>query len=67
MSLPWRTANAHSPTADDGPCGAHTAQGPHWPAHGQDVRLTPYGPELGPLERVWRDVKDDVAWRQFPA
>jgi transposase len=46
--------------------GAHTAQGLHWPAHVRYVRLPPYCPELSPIERVWRDVKDDVAWRQFP-
>jgi transposase len=46
--------------------GAHTAQGLHWPAHVQYVRLPPYCPELSPIERVWRDVKDDIAWRQFP-
>jgi transposase len=26
----------------------------------------PYGPELNPIERVWRDLKDDLAWLQFP-
>jgi hypothetical protein len=46
--------------------GAHTAQGLPWPAHVRYVRLPPYWPELSPIERVWRDVKDDVAWRQFP-
>jgi putative transposase len=46
--------------------GAQTAQGLHWPAHVRYVRLPPYCPELSPIERVWRDVKDDVAWRQFP-
>jgi transposase len=33
----------------------------------EDVRLLflpPYGPELNPIERVWRDLKDDVAWLQ---
>jgi hypothetical protein len=28
--------------------------------------LPPYGPELNPIERVWRDLKDDVAWQQCP-
>jgi hypothetical protein len=23
----------------------------------------PYCPELNPMERVWRDVKDDLAWQ----
>jgi putative transposase len=33
------------------------------------VRLVcwpPYCPELNPIERVWRDLKDDLAWQQFP-
>jgi transposase len=29
--------------------------------------LPPYGPELSPIERVWRDVKAEMAWPQFPA
>lgn len=45
--------------------GAHTAQGIQWPEHVRYVCLPPYCPELNPMERVWRDVKDDVAWRQF--
>jgi putative transposase len=43
--------------------GAHTAQRIRWPAHVQPVGLPPYGPELTPIERVWRDVKDDLAWQ----
>jgi transposase len=31
----------------------------------QAVGLPPYGSELNPIERVWRDVKDDLAWQQF--
>ena len=45
--------------------GAHTAQGLRWPENVRYVWLPPYCPELSPLERVWRDLKDDVAWRQF--
>jgi transposase len=45
--------------------GAHTAQRIRWPAHVQSVWLPPYGPELNPIERVWRDVKVDLAWQQF--
>jgi hypothetical protein len=30
------------------------------------VFLPPYGPELNPIERVWRDLKDAPAWLQFP-
>lgn len=46
--------------------GAHTAQRLRWPENVRYVWLPPYCPELSPIERVWRDVKDDVAWRQFP-
>jgi transposase len=45
--------------------GAHPAQRLRWPEHVRSVGLPPYGPELNPIARVWRDVKDDVAWRQF--
>lgn len=46
--------------------GAHTAQRLRWPENVRYVWLPPYCPELSPIERVWRDVKDDVAWRQCP-
>lgn len=46
--------------------GAHTAQRLRWPANVRPLWLPPYGPELNPIERVWRDLKDDLAWRQFP-
>jgi transposase len=29
------------------------------------VFLPPYGPALNPIERVWRDLKDDLAWFHF--
>ena len=45
--------------------GAHTAQCLRWPENVRGVWLPPSGPELSPIARVWRDVKDDVAWRQF--
>jgi transposase len=45
--------------------GAHTAQRIRWPANVQPVWLPPYCPEVNPIERVWRDVKDDLAWQQF--
>ncbi len=45
--------------------GAHTAQGLRWPENVRSVGLPPYGPELNPIERVWRDLKDDLAWCQF--
>jgi DDE superfamily endonuclease len=44
--------------------GAHTAQQIRWPEHVRAVWLPPYGPELNPIERVWRDLKDDLAWHQ---
>jgi transposase len=45
--------------------GAHTAQRLTLPRNVRLVFLPPYCPELNPIERVWRDLKDDVAWRQF--
>jgi transposase len=45
--------------------GAHTAQRLRWPENVRYVWLPPYGPELNPIERVWRDLKDDLAWGQF--
>jgi transposase len=46
--------------------GAHTAQRLTLPANVRLVFLPPYCPELNPIERVWRDLKDALAWRQFP-
>jgi transposase len=46
--------------------GAHTAQRLRWPENVRYVWLPPYGPELSPIARVWRDLKDDLAWCQFP-
>ena len=46
--------------------GAHTAPHLRWPEHVRPLWLPPYGPELNPIERVWRDLKDDLAWLQFP-
>jgi transposase len=45
--------------------GAHTAQRIRWPENVRGVWLPPYCPELNPIERVWRDLKDDLAWLQF--
>jgi DDE superfamily endonuclease len=44
--------------------GAHTAQRLRWPENIHDVWLPPYCPELNPIERVWRDLKDELAWLQ---
>jgi transposase len=46
--------------------GAHTAQQIRWPENVRCVWLPPYCPELNPIERLWRDLKDDLAWQQFP-
>lgn len=46
--------------------GAHPAQCLRWPENVRYVWWPPSCPALSPLERVWRDVKDDIAWRQFP-
>jgi hypothetical protein len=45
--------------------GAHTAPRLTIPADRRLVCLPPYGPELNPIERVWRDLKDDLAWQPF--
>jgi hypothetical protein len=45
--------------------GAHTSSQLTHPENVRLLFLPPYGPELNPIERVWRDLKDDVAWRQF--
>jgi transposase len=46
--------------------GAHTARQLTIPENVRLVYLPPYGPELNPIERVWRDLKDALAWLQFP-
>ena len=46
--------------------GAHTAQRLTLPENVRLVFLPPYCPELNPIERVWRDLKDALAWLQFP-
>ena len=46
--------------------GAHTAQQLTIPEHVGLVFVPPYCPELNPIERVWRDLKDALAWLQFP-
>ena len=46
--------------------GAHTAQRLTLPTNVRLVFLPPYCPELNPIERVWRDLKDALAWLQFP-
>jgi hypothetical protein len=46
--------------------GAHTAPRLRWPANVRCVWLPPDGPEWPPIERRWRDRKDDLAWPQCP-
>jgi putative transposase len=45
--------------------GAHTARRLQLPENVRLVFLPPYCPELNPIERVWRDLKDELAWQQF--
>lgn len=45
--------------------GAHKAKRLTLPDHIRLVELPPYCPELNPIERLWRDLKDDLAWEQF--
>jgi hypothetical protein len=46
--------------------GAHTAQRLLIPANVRLVCLPPYCPELNPIARVWRNLKEDLAWQLFP-
>jgi transposase len=46
--------------------GGHTAKWLVVPENVRLVLLPPASPELNPIERVWRDLKDDLAWLQFP-
>lgn len=39
----------------------HKAQALHWPPNVAPVFLPPYSPELNPIERVWRHLKDQLA------
>ena len=39
----------------------HKAKALQWPSHIVPVFLPPYSPELNPIERLWRDVKDKLA------
>jgi transposase len=46
--------------------GAHTAQRLQWPDNVRYLWRPPDCPELNPSERLWRDLKDDLAWLHFP-
>jgi hypothetical protein len=39
----------------------HTAKTLRWPPNVTPVPLPPYSPELNPMERLWRDLKDQLA------
>ena len=45
--------------------GGHTAKRLVVPENVRLVLLPPASPELNPIERVWRDLKDCLAWLQF--
>ena len=45
---------------DNGSC--HTAKSLVIPDNVVCLFLPPYSPELNPIERLWRDVKDQLAW-----
>jgi hypothetical protein len=39
----------------------HTAKALQWPPNVATVPFPPYSPELNPMERLWRDLKDQLA------
>ena len=39
----------------------HNAKAVQWPSHVVPLFLPPYSPELNPIERLWRDLKDQLA------
>ena len=45
--------------------GGHTALRLKLPDNVCLIFLPPDCPELNPIERLWRDLKDDLAWQQF--
>jgi transposase len=45
--------------------GAHTSSQLTLPENVRLLFWPPYGPKLNPIERVWRDLKDAMAWLQF--
>ncbi len=45
--------------------GGHTATRLVMPENVRLVLLPPASPELNPIERVWRELKDDLAWLHF--
>ncbi len=47
--------------------GAHTAQELVVPANIVLLFQPPYAPEVNPAERVWEDLKTDLAWECYPS
>jgi transposase len=54
----------HLRVLDNSRC--HTAKAVQVPANVHFVFLPPYSPELNPIERLWRDLKDQLAWFHVP-
>lgn len=46
--------------------GAHTSRRLILPENMRLLFLPPYCPELNPIARIWRDLKDALAWCHFP-
>lgn len=46
--------------------GAHTAKALRLPEHIALIFLPAWSPELNPMERVWEDVRRQMAWKWFP-
>ena len=49
---------------DNGSC--HQAKSLAIPHHGIWLFLPPYSPELNPIERLWQDLKAQLAWVLAP-
>ncbi len=47
--------------------GAHTAKELVVPPNVVLVFQPPYAPEVNPSERVWEDLKSDLAWERYPS
>ena len=45
--------------------GVHHAKDLTLPANVALIFQPPYAPEVNPAERVWLQIKDDLAWRCF--
>ena len=45
--------------------GFHSTKGFKVPENIQLIKLPPYSPELNPIERLWQDMKDKLAWKIY--